>query len=198
MKWKLHSQTKNNVSSAGSERGHKSLFRKTALAVTLAIIGSFTLATNPAFALSQVCTASTNGSGNHLCVASADLNDGTAITGNVFNNVRALNLQYQGFSNNGHKVYRLILPIASNPQRCVGISSAGNATIRDCLGNSNNTNWQFKDNGDGTAIWINNSFSNGACNLNDCQLSSTGNGGDQLFVTTGASQLFFQRWTPQP
>lgn len=191
MKWKLHSQITRPESSAVSGGSRINLFRKVALVVTLAVSGSIMVAA-PAFAASTVCTRFPNGSGNILCIATANLMDGTAVTGNSASNFRNITLADQNFGVNGREVYRLVF---AGTSMCVGLSSTGNATIRDCLGNQNNTNWEAVINSDSSVTWLNHTYTSGC--IGGCALTSSENGGTQLFGAASGS-TGFQKWTPQP
>ncbi len=197
--WKQHAHTNGDAVSPNTKKGSVSKFRKTAIVaatVALAAGGSLAVAA-PALASSSVCTRYPNGSGNKLCVATVNLVDGTVVTGNSSTNIRSITLQDQHFKNQSREVYRLVF--AGDTSKCVGLSSAGSATIRDCSGNSNFTNWQEAKNSDSSVTWINNSYVNGlACPLYDCVLASDGTGGHQLVGEPSGTSGGFEKWTPVP
>jgi hypothetical protein len=159
-----------------------------ALGVGLAVAGQ-----TPALASVHVCTAF----GNQYCLGASNLSSGTAITNSGVG--RDIILQDQHFTHEGLEVYRLVF--ALDTSKCVGFSSNGLAEVRDCNGNSNFTNWMNERIGDGTTIWLNNSFNSSNCvTANDeGQILTSDNAlGHRLFCSNGNRSGDYLRFTPSP
>jgi hypothetical protein len=147
----------------------------------------------PALASTHVCTAF----GNQYCLGASSLAAGTVITNSSPG--RDINLRDRGFKHEGLEVYELVF--ALDTSKCVGFSSNGLAEVRDCSGNSNFTNWMNDRIGDGTTIWINNSFNSSNCvTANDHgQILTSDNAlGDRLFCSNGNRAGDYLRFTPAP
>jgi hypothetical protein len=101
----------------------------------------------PAATIIHVCTAS----GNNYCLGATSITDGTPITNS--NPGRDIFPSPQFFEQGFGEVYRL--EFSADTTKCVGFSANGLAEVRDCLGNSNFTNWVDGNFGDGTTTWTN-------------------------------------------
>lgn len=125
----------------------------------------------PAAIIIHICTAS----GNHYCLGATSITDGTPVTNS--NPGRDIFPSPQFSAPGMGEVYQL--QFSADTTKCVGFSANGLAEVRDCLGNSNFTNWVDGNFGNGTTTWTNWTYV-----PNNCQ-----NQGDRGADLTSNNQL---------
>lgn len=162
------------------------ILRRRAVTVIAAVISFIAIPAGiavtavPALAASPIC----NSFGNQYCIGAPGISSGDPVELTLSG--RQINEVAQNFTCcHGHEVYQL--QFSADTSKCVGVSSIGLTTVRDCsAGNASNVNWAKEPQTDGSVEWFSNPM-NGF-------LASDNGLGDQLFVTAAACNGCLLKW----